>query len=337
MTPVFHVCRKALQEKDRLWLLREQRRKKKLRKLLKRIKNNDTCSMPGLTCFTHDNQHWQTAPLWTRKDTGAARVTRSYRSAAQPSAHRAIRVCAGGILAQKARELNENRLQIRTCRYCVQHKRVRCPRLPGTAGGSSGWRCRRGRARRTEPAPGRVLCSGARGEEPCVDTQRPGQTGIVTVPRDSGVQLMVYNFNLQWALSVPVPAPTTTRTGVWGQSTRPTTSCFVNLLLDFWSILISIPIHIRYVIMEQLSLFLTDKVKWCGIGAGCTLDKAWSLNVVWFTSFLLQVNHMYSIYESYQTTEHWLLTGAPVYRSWLMRWIRSIETFSINCTSSSWN
>uniref|UniRef100_A0A8C0J5Z1 Sulfatase 2 n=1 Tax=Chelonoidis abingdonii TaxID=106734 RepID=A0A8C0J5Z1_CHEAB len=58
-------CRKALQEKDKLWLLREQRRKKKLRKLLKRIKNNDTCSMPGLTCFTHDNQHWQTAPLWT--------------------------------------------------------------------------------------------------------------------------------------------------------------------------------------------------------------------------------------------------------------------------------
>ncbi|XP_077191672.1 extracellular sulfatase Sulf-2 [Paroedura picta] len=60
-----HPFRKALQEKDKLWLLREQRRKKKLRKLLKRIKNNDTCSMPGLTCFTHDNQHWQTAPLWT--------------------------------------------------------------------------------------------------------------------------------------------------------------------------------------------------------------------------------------------------------------------------------
>ncbi|XP_039207183.1 extracellular sulfatase Sulf-2 isoform X2 [Crotalus tigris] len=60
-----HPFKKTFQEKDKLWLLREQRRKKKLRKLLKRIKNNDTCSMPGLTCFTHDNQHWQTAPLWT--------------------------------------------------------------------------------------------------------------------------------------------------------------------------------------------------------------------------------------------------------------------------------
>lgn len=60
-----HSFRKGLQEKDKVWLLREQKRKKKLRKLLKRLQNNDTCSMPGLTCFTHDNQHWQTAPLWT--------------------------------------------------------------------------------------------------------------------------------------------------------------------------------------------------------------------------------------------------------------------------------
>uniref|UniRef100_A0A8C6CJL9 Arylsulfatase n=1 Tax=Moschus moschiferus TaxID=68415 RepID=A0A8C6CJL9_MOSMO len=60
-----HKIRKGLQEKDKVWLLREQKRKKKLRKLLKRLQNNDTCSMPGLTCFTHDNQHWQTAPLWT--------------------------------------------------------------------------------------------------------------------------------------------------------------------------------------------------------------------------------------------------------------------------------
>nr|XP_008528997.1 PREDICTED: extracellular sulfatase Sulf-2 [Equus przewalskii] len=60
-----HPFRKGLQEKDKVWLLKEQKRKKKLRKLLKRLQNNDTCSMPGLTCFTHDNQHWQTAPLWT--------------------------------------------------------------------------------------------------------------------------------------------------------------------------------------------------------------------------------------------------------------------------------
>uniref|UniRef100_A0A8C2ZRR0 Sulfatase 2a n=1 Tax=Cyclopterus lumpus TaxID=8103 RepID=A0A8C2ZRR0_CYCLU len=48
-----------------LWLQKEQKRKKKLRKFLKRLQNNDTCSMPGLTCFTHDNHHWQTAPFWT--------------------------------------------------------------------------------------------------------------------------------------------------------------------------------------------------------------------------------------------------------------------------------
>ncbi|XP_068118746.1 extracellular sulfatase Sulf-2 isoform X1 [Hyperolius riggenbachi] len=63
--PLTHPFKKSLQSQDKVWLLREQRRKKKLRKLLKRLKNNDTCSMPGLTCFTHDNQHWQTAPFWT--------------------------------------------------------------------------------------------------------------------------------------------------------------------------------------------------------------------------------------------------------------------------------
>nr|DBA21886.1 TPA: hypothetical protein GDO54_013000 [Pyxicephalus adspersus] len=70
--PMLHPFKKSLKSQDKMWLLREQRRKKKLRKLLKRLKNNDTCSMPGLTCFTHDNQHWQTAPFWTRKVSLAA-------------------------------------------------------------------------------------------------------------------------------------------------------------------------------------------------------------------------------------------------------------------------
>ncbi|XP_018612254.1 extracellular sulfatase Sulf-2b isoform X2 [Scleropages formosus] len=60
-----HPFRKIQDKDKKQWLLKEQKRRRKLRKLLKRLRNNDTCSMPGLTCFTHDNQHWQTAPFWT--------------------------------------------------------------------------------------------------------------------------------------------------------------------------------------------------------------------------------------------------------------------------------
>uniref|UniRef100_A0A3Q1G2I3 Sulfatase 2 n=1 Tax=Acanthochromis polyacanthus TaxID=80966 RepID=A0A3Q1G2I3_9TELE len=60
-----HPFRKGGVRDKKAWLLKEQKRRKKMRKMIKRIRNNDTCSMPGLTCFTHDNQHWHTPPYWT--------------------------------------------------------------------------------------------------------------------------------------------------------------------------------------------------------------------------------------------------------------------------------
>lgn len=60
-----HPFRKDLARSKKMWVQKEQKRRKKMRKMIKRIRNNDTCSMPGLTCFTHDNQHWHTAPYWT--------------------------------------------------------------------------------------------------------------------------------------------------------------------------------------------------------------------------------------------------------------------------------
>nr|XP_057941162.1 extracellular sulfatase Sulf-2b isoform X1 [Doryrhamphus excisus] len=60
-----HPFRRGGAHDKKAWLEKEQKRRKKMRKMIKRIRNNDTCSMPGLTCFTHDNQHWQTAPYWT--------------------------------------------------------------------------------------------------------------------------------------------------------------------------------------------------------------------------------------------------------------------------------
>ncbi|XP_051887221.1 extracellular sulfatase Sulf-2-like [Pristis pectinata] len=61
-----HPFKKGSQEKsENAWMFKDERKRKKIRKMLKRLRNNDTCSMPGLTCFTHDNQHWQSPPYWT--------------------------------------------------------------------------------------------------------------------------------------------------------------------------------------------------------------------------------------------------------------------------------
>lgn len=54
------------QEKENKRRIKEERLKKKLRKQRKKEQLEKECGLEKMNCFHHDNDHWKTAPLWTK-------------------------------------------------------------------------------------------------------------------------------------------------------------------------------------------------------------------------------------------------------------------------------
>lgn len=45
--------------------MKEERLRRKERKMRRKAKLESECLAEKMNCFNHDNQHWRTPPLWT--------------------------------------------------------------------------------------------------------------------------------------------------------------------------------------------------------------------------------------------------------------------------------